>query len=80
MYLVGNPEDRFSHNGAQITKGQPTNRGYHTRDNFLPNVIIHLLSFKDWNHNFEVISSDEKHKLSVMFVKPEGLLVCIKLS
>ena len=43
-------------------------------------MIIHLLSVKDWNHNFEVISSDEKHKLSVMFVKPEGLLDCIKLS
>ena len=36
-------------------------------------------SFKDWKHYFEVSSSDEKLKLSLMFVKLEGLLV-IKLS
>ena len=38
------------------------------------------LLFKDWNHNLEVVSSDEKHLLSLMFVQPEGLLVYIKLS
>ena len=31
-----------------------------------------LFLFKGWNHNFEVASSDEKHKFSLMFVKPEG--------
>ena len=35
---------------------------------------------KDWNHYFEVSSSDEIRKLSLMFVKPEGFLVYIKLS
>ena len=35
--------------------------------------------FKDWNHYFKVSSSDEKHKLSLIFVKPE-LEVYIKLS
>ena len=32
------------------------------------------------NHNFEAVTRDEKHLLSLMFVKPEGLLVYIKLS
>ena len=39
-----------------------------------------FVSIKDWNHYLEVLWSDEKHKLSLMFVKSEGLLVYIKLS
>ena len=42
---------------------------------------VHIKSLlKDRNHNFEVASSDEKLKLSLMFVKPEGIIVYIKLS
>ena len=42
-----------------------------------PNYTVRLLS-----QNFEVIciSSDEKHKLSLMFVKSECILVYIKLN
>ena len=36
--------------------------------------------FKDWNHYFEVSLCDEKHWLSLMFVKPKGLLIYITLS
>ena len=35
---------------------------------------------KDLNHYFEVSLSDEKHQLSLMFMKSEGLLIYIKLS
>ena len=37
-----------------------------------------ITNLKDGNHYFERSSSDEKYKLSLMFVKPEGLLVYIK--
>ena len=30
-------------------------------------------------HNFEVVSSDDKHKLSLMFMKPEKLQRFVKL-
>ena len=36
-------------------------------------LISKMFSFKDRNHNFEVASRDEKHKLSLIFVKDFSL-------